>query len=150
MAYYKGSSVNIYMTREEDGGQLYPVGCAIDASYTLSTSFTSTVTKCDVSATTGVLWQRNTPNVNSGSMSGNGLVPMMDSGGYDEWSLKELNSAQIRQKRVIAEWKDEDRNLYLQAGGYLSTVSGGSPAEGEVTYDFELTFDGEVIDEPLS
>lgn len=142
---YQGKDIAVYI---DD----YIVGCALDGTLTITTSFNSTVTKCSASAVTGVLWQRNTPNVNSATLSGNGLVPRLASSGYDEISVLQLNRAIIRQQRVFVEWRDTTGNndYYYNGYGYLSTVSSGAPAEGEATYDFEITFDGEISDSPAS
>lgn len=142
--YYKGK--DIVVTADD-----YPIGCALDGTLTITTSFNSTLTKCDKSAVTGVLWQRNTPNVNSATLSGNGLVPILSSAGYDEWSISQLNHAIINQLPISVEWRHETNPLlYYRGTGYLSTTSLGAPAEGEATYDFEITFDGEIFESPTS
>lgn len=127
------------------------VGCIKQASFEVTTSVIDATTKCSTDPNTGILWQENVPNINSWKTSGNGLQPVVTSGGQpDEFSMQQLMAAQFQQQTGYAVWEDID-GQYMYGGDVIFTSTKTDSNFDDLTsFDFELTGTGPIRTVPVS
>lgn len=126
------------------------VGCLKQASFEVSTSMIDSTTKCS-GEPGGVLWAENVPNINSWTSSGNGLQPVVTSGGQpDEYSMQQLLAAQFQQSKVYAVWEDVNGQFLYGGDAYISTTSTDANFDDLVSFDYELTGTGPLTTVPVS
>ena len=143
MAYITGKNVSLSI----DG---IIVGCIKQASFEVTTSVIDTTTKCSTDAN-GVLWQQNLPNINSWSSSGNGLQPVVNSGGQPvEYSMQQLLAAQFAQQIGYAVWEDTAGQFMYGGDVIFTSTSTDSNFDDVATFDFELTGTGPISIVPVS
>ena len=126
------------------------VGCIKQASFEVDTSVIDATTKCSTGAN-GVTWQENVPNINSWKTSGNGLQPVVTSGGQpDEYSMTQLMSAQFTQQIAYAVWEDPDGQFLYGGDVIFTSTKTDADFDGLVTFDYELTGTGPINTVPVS
>lgn len=127
-----------------------PIGCLKQASFEVTTSMIDATTKCSVDSN-GVLWAENVPNINSWSSSGNGLQPVVNSGGQpDEYSMQQLLSAQFQQTKVYITWEDASGQFFYGGDAYISTTSTDANFDDLTSFDYEITGTGPISTIPVS
>lgn len=125
-------------------------GCIQEASFEVETSMIDATSKCDVDSG-GALWANNMPNINSWSVSGSGLQPVVGSGGQpQEYSMQQLLAAQFTQQKVYVVWSDVNGQFLYGGDAYLSSVSTDANFDDLVSFDFELTGSGPITTQPVS
>lgn len=126
------------------------VGCIKQMSFELATSMIDATTKCSKDAS-GILYAENVPNINSFTSSGNGLQPLVTSGGTpDEYSMQQLVAAQFQQKKVFLTWQADSNQFFYGWDGYITTTSSDANYDDLVTFDYEFTATGIPYLTPVS
>lgn len=126
------------------------VGCIKQASFEVTTSVIDATSKCSTDAN-GVLWQENIPNINSWKTTGNGLQPVVNSGGQPtEFSMQQLMAAQFQQQKGYATWEDIDGQFLYGGDVIFTSTKTDSNFDDLVTFDYELTGTGPINTVPVS
>lgn len=140
--YTKGRNLLIYMNGKS-------VGCSKTCTIEVTTGTSDSTTKCDV-ATNGVLWQNNSPQVNSWKLTDSGVIPINDGSGNNEISAQALIRFQIAQTKVYVQFQDITTGEWFGGNGWItSTKASGSTTE-DATYDVTIDGTGSLSSVPVS
>lgn len=143
-----GKDVAVYVSTSQGG--TYPVGCDDTCDIEFTTSTIDATSKCSKDPVTGVVWEETVPNINSGKITGNGLVPLSNSAGYDEYSFQQLVSAQFAQRKVYVTWGIAGTSLFYGCDGWLTTNKATAAYNDLVKYNYTIQLTGKPVTNAIS
>lgn len=138
----RGKDITVYISGAVTG--TYPIGCDEMADIEFTTSTIAITSKCSKDPITGIIWDEITPSINSWKVTGQGLIPMLATAGYDEVSAQQLAIAQFKQTLVYVTWGIAGTNLFFGGNAYLTTVKATGDYKDVSRYNYVLMGTGPV------
>lgn len=138
----KGKDIAIFISQGGVGS--FPIGCDETCDIEFTTSTISVTSKCSKDPITGIIWDEIVPSINSVKISGQGLIPVLATAGYDEFSAQQLALAQFKQALVYITWGISGTNLFFGINAYLTTVKATGDYKDAARYNYTLMGTGPI------